>query len=75
MYAAWGGDEGIVKMLKDTGKVEVDVRDNDNATPLSYATWAHKDGVIKMLLDTGKVNINVKDDRWIPILDAFHRWG
>jgi len=55
------GHKGVVKMLLDTGKVDVDSRDENGQTPLSLAVEDGNKGVVKMLLDTGKVDVNLRD--------------
>ncbi|RYP61545.1 hypothetical protein DL771_010106 [Monosporascus sp. 5C6A] len=63
--AARGGHKATVKLLLETGEVDVDSKDKDGRTPLS---WAAKDGheaVVKLLLGTGKADVNSKDkDGW-----------
>ncbi|KAH7016248.1 ankyrin repeat-containing protein, partial [Microdochium trichocladiopsis] len=52
---------GLTKLLSclllDTGKVDVDARDEYGRTPLSWAAAYGHEVVVKMLLDTGKVDI------------------
>ncbi|KAF1967249.1 HET-domain-containing protein, partial [Bimuria novae-zelandiae CBS 107.79] len=60
-YLAELGNEVIVKLLLDTGKVDVDAKDKDGQTPLWRAAWNGKEAVVKLLLDTGKVDVDVKD--------------
>ncbi|KAJ5887721.1 hypothetical protein N7495_007762 [Penicillium taxi] len=60
-WAASGGHNAVVKMLLDTGRVDVDSKDTNGRTPLS---WAARDGhvaVVKMFLDTGRVDVDSKD--------------
>jgi ankyrin repeat protein len=35
--AATNGDEAVVKLLFDTGKIDADAKDRDGRTPLSWA--------------------------------------
>jgi ankyrin repeat protein len=48
----------VVKLLLDTGKVDVDSRDIQNQTPLSLAAENGYEAVMKLLLDTGKVDVD-----------------
>ncbi|OBS16221.1 hypothetical protein FPOA_13027 [Fusarium poae] len=61
LWAARNGNEAMVKMLVDTGKVDVDAKDNNGQTPLSWAAENGHEAVVKMLLDTGKVDVDAKD--------------
>jgi len=54
----------VVKLLLETGKVEVDARDSEyNQTPLSWAAENGHDGVVELLLETGKVDVDARDKR------------
>ncbi|KAK4205934.1 hypothetical protein QBC37DRAFT_162144, partial [Rhypophila decipiens] len=67
-WAAENGHEAVVKMLLDTGKVDVDSKDNNGRTPLSRAAKNGHEAVVKMLLDTGKVDVDSKDNNeWTPL--------
>ena len=51
----------MVKLLVEMGKVDVDLKDTYDWTPLWWAaTQGHKD-VVKLLVKIGKVDINSKD--------------
>jgi hypothetical protein len=50
-----------MKLLLDTGKVDVDSKDNEGRTPLSYAASDGQEAAMKLLLDTDKVDIDSKD--------------
>ncbi|KAH6620967.1 hypothetical protein B0J18DRAFT_212304 [Chaetomium sp. MPI-SDFR-AT-0129] len=70
-WAAQNGHSALVKLLLDTGKVEivlgigkVDIDRKDivfSQTPLFWAAQNGHDAVVKLLLDTGKVNIDSRD--------------
>ncbi|KAH0491908.1 hypothetical protein TgHK011_003310 [Trichoderma gracile] len=60
-WAAESGHECIVKMLLDTGAVEIDARDCYGQTPLAFAAEAGHEAIVKLLLDTGQVDINALD--------------
>ncbi|KAH6844764.1 ankyrin repeat protein [Chaetomium sp. MPI-CAGE-AT-0009] len=62
LWAAENGHEAVVKMLLDTGKVDINSKDIFGWTPLSLAAMYGHEAVVKMLLDTGKVKIDSKDD-------------
>ena len=58
-------------MLLETGKVNVDSKDNDSWTPLWWAAGNGHEAVVKMLLDTGNVDVDSKDnDGRTPLLWA-----
>jgi ankyrin repeat protein len=62
-WAAASGQEAAMKLLLDTGKVDIDSKDNNGQTPLSYAAWNGREAAMKLLLDTGKVDIDSKDNK------------
>lgn len=58
-WAAVNGHEAMVKLLLETGKVDVDHRaDFDGRTPLFLAAKNGHDAIVQMLLETGRVDIN-----------------
>jgi hypothetical protein len=59
--AAEGGHGAVVKMLLETGKVDVNLKDKDGQTPLSRAVSNGYEAVVKMLLETSNVDVNLKD--------------
>jgi ankyrin repeat protein len=60
--AAKNGHEAVVKMLLETGKVDVNSKDIRGQTPLSGAAKNGYLAVVKILLDTGKVDVDSEDD-------------
>lgn len=56
------GYEGIVKLLLDTVKMDVNAKTNDGWAPLRTAVWQKNECVVKLLLDTGKVDVNTALD-------------
>jgi ankyrin repeat protein len=61
-YAAGNGHEGVVELLLETGKIEVNSVDQDIRTPLSYAAENGHKAVVKLLLETGEVDVDFEDD-------------
>ncbi|KAH8767818.1 hypothetical protein BGZ57DRAFT_797785, partial [Hyaloscypha finlandica] len=60
-WAAQNGHEAVVKLLLETGKVDVDSKDSVHSwTPLSWAARNGHEAVVKLLLETGKVDVNSK---------------
>ncbi|KAH7114026.1 hypothetical protein EDB81DRAFT_597857, partial [Dactylonectria macrodidyma] len=56
-HAATERHESIIKLLLDSGKVNIDSRDNHGRTPLfRAAAWGHE-AMVRLLLDSGKVDI------------------
>ncbi|GKU07360.1 unnamed protein product, partial [Fusarium langsethiae] len=61
-WAAGRRHEAVVKMLLDTGKVDVNATDTEyGRTPLLWAAENGHETVVKMLLDTGKVDVDAID--------------
>lgn len=50
-----------MKLLLDTGEVDVDSKDSLGWTPLFYAAEHGNEAVVKLLLETGKVDVDLKD--------------
>ncbi len=66
--AAKKGHEDVVRLLLDTGKTDLDARDNDDQTPLLWAARKGHKAIVKLLLATEKVDVNTKDkDSWTPL--------
>lgn len=59
--AAGYGHEALVKLLLDTGKVNLDAEEWDGQTALRLAVEKGHDAVVKLLLDTGKVYLHATD--------------
>jgi ankyrin repeat protein len=52
----------VAKLLLDTGKVDVDAKDEDGSTPLSWAAGLGHEAVVKLLLDKG-AELETEDGR------------
>jgi ankyrin repeat protein len=48
-WAAKGGHEAVVKLLLETGKVDVNSKDMNGQTPLSWAAEGGHEAVVKLL--------------------------
>jgi hypothetical protein len=59
--AAERGHEAVVKLLVDTGKVDINLKDIVGGTPLSLAVMAGHEAVVKLLLKA-KADIKSEDD-------------
>jgi ankyrin repeat protein len=46
----------------ETGKADVDSRDNDGQTPLSWAARNGHEAVVKLLVETGKADVDSRDN-------------
>ena len=55
------GDEGVVRLLLDTGKAEIDAKDDEGLTPFLRAARNGHEAVVKLLLGTGNVEVDIKD--------------
>ncbi|KAH8723883.1 ankyrin repeat-containing domain protein [Phaeosphaeriaceae sp. PMI808] len=74
LSAARKGHEDVVRLLLDTGKIDLDVRDDDGQAPLSWAAKNGHGAIVNLLLATGKVDINVMDrDNWTPLSWAIEK--
>ncbi|KAL1625640.1 hypothetical protein SLS56_007224 [Neofusicoccum ribis] len=60
-WAAQNGNETIVELLLETGKADVDSKDQFGRTPLWWAAESGHEAVVKLLLETGKVDVDLKD--------------
>jgi ankyrin repeat protein len=67
----------VVKLLLETGKVDVDSKDNNyGRTPLSWAAENGHEAVVKLLLETGKVDVDSKDNYGrTPLSWAAEEWA
>ncbi|OCK75533.1 ankyrin, partial [Lepidopterella palustris CBS 459.81] len=61
-WAAGGGHEAVVKLLLETGEVDVDSKDEYGRTPLLLAAEGGHEAVVKLLLETGEVDVDSKDN-------------
>ncbi len=52
--AAMNGHEAVVRLLLETGKVDINSRDGKSGTPLSHAAENGHDAVVKLLLASGQ---------------------
>ena len=52
----------MVKLLLDTGEVDINSRDYSSRTPLSFAAQGGHETVVKLLLDTGEVDVDSRDN-------------
>ncbi|RKK10536.1 hypothetical protein BFJ66_g16873 [Fusarium oxysporum f. sp. cepae] len=68
--AAGVGQESVVKLLLDTGIVDIDARDEDGFTPLIATSVNGHMEVVKMLLDKG-ADVMAASDGWNPLHAAF----
>ena len=70
-YAAENGHTVVVKILLDSGQVDVDSRDISSLTPILYAAVIGFEAVVKLLLETGKVEVDSRADHGrTPLLYA-----
>jgi ankyrin repeat protein len=56
-----------VKLLFNTGKVDIDVKDKDGSTPLLYTTENGRDTIVKLLFDRG-AKLETKDIKYSQTL-------
>lgn len=48
-WAAGGGHEAVVKLLLETGKVNINSKSKDGRTPLSWAAENGHEAIVKLL--------------------------
>jgi ankyrin repeat protein len=60
-WAAENGHKPVVKLLLETGQVEVDSKEYDGRTPLSFAAENGHDAVVKLLIETGQVEVDSRE--------------
>jgi ankyrin repeat protein len=66
--AARHGHEAVVRLLLETGKVDVNSKDKADRTPLMQAVGYGHEAVVKLLLETDKVDVNLKSIYdWTPL--------
>jgi ankyrin repeat protein len=59
------GLAGVVKLLLETGNVDVDCKDPEyGKTPLSWAAEEGHEAVVKLLLETEKVDVDSQDSKY-----------
>jgi ankyrin repeat protein len=56
------GHDAVVKLLLDTGQVDVDSKGNNGRAPLWWAAENGHGAVVKLLLDTGQVDVDSKSN-------------
>lgn len=69
-YAAENGNENIVKLLIESGKIDADVKDKDGWTPLMWAARNGYRDTVELLLSTGKVDVDAKNKGSTPLMLA-----
>ncbi|RMI97935.1 hypothetical protein CDV36_016175 [Fusarium kuroshium] len=60
--ATRNGHDSLLKLLLDTGKADVNVRDNASLTLLVIATMKRDENIVKLLLSKGEVDVNLTDN-------------
>ncbi|KAK3181463.1 hypothetical protein K4F52_007173 [Lecanicillium sp. MT-2017a] len=63
--------EAVVRLLLDTGKVDINSRDKRGRSPLSWAAGSGDGVMVKLLVDTGRADVDTRDiDEKTPLLWA-----
>jgi ankyrin repeat protein len=69
----------VVQLLVQTGKVDVDSKDESGKTPLSWAAEEGNKDVVQLLVETDKVDVDSKDkDERTPLswaAESSNRWN
>lgn len=61
-HAAENGQEAVVSLLLDTGRVDINSRSKSGYTPLSYAAMNGHVGVVRLLLAVKNVDVDSEDN-------------
>ncbi|PQE18702.1 hypothetical protein CJF30_00009696 [Rutstroemia sp. NJR-2017a BBW] len=62
LLAAHNGNAAVVKLLLETGKVNLEEKDREyGRTPLAWAAYYGHETIAKLLVETGKVDVDSKD--------------
>jgi ankyrin repeat protein len=64
LRAAKDGHEAVVRLLLESGKTDIDSKDNNGQTPLSWAAENGHEAVVRLLLESGKADIDSKDTEY-----------
>ncbi|KAK8093000.1 hypothetical protein PG999_014587 [Apiospora kogelbergensis] len=65
------GNTEAVELFLNSGKAEVNARDEQGRTPLSRAAIGLNIDIIRLLLASGKVEVNARDENgWTPLTHA-----
>jgi len=59
-WAARNGYKAVTKLLLDSGKVNINLKDSGGRTPLWWAAKSGYKAVVKLLLDFSKVDTDLK---------------
>ncbi|KAI9658357.1 MAG: hypothetical protein M1821_002490 [Bathelium mastoideum] len=62
-WAAKHGHDAAVRLLLNTGKVDVNSKDPHGRTPLSWAACEGHEAVVRLLLDTSAIDVDSKDEQ------------
>ncbi|KAF2467808.1 uncharacterized protein BDR25DRAFT_291179 [Lindgomyces ingoldianus] len=62
IWAVQNGNEIVVKLLLETGKIDINAKNTCGQTLFWRATSGGHEVVVKLLLETGKVNVEAKDN-------------
>jgi ankyrin repeat protein len=60
-WAAENGNETVVELLIESGKVNANSKNQSGQTLLSWAAKNGHEAMVKLLLETGKVDVNAKE--------------
>ncbi|KAK3947851.1 ankyrin repeat-containing domain protein, partial [Pseudoneurospora amorphoporcata] len=74
-FAAQKDYKAIVKMLSDTGKVDVGAKDENGQIALYRAAITEHEVVVQLLLDTSKVDADPKDENRETALYRAAKYG
>ncbi|KAH8429361.1 ankyrin repeat domain-containing protein [Aspergillus melleus] len=65
------GNKGIVNLVLDSGKANLNLRGSGGSTALAVATREEQEGIVRLLLGTKTVDANAPDDNgWTAFLRA-----
>jgi ankyrin repeat protein len=65
----------LVRKLLETGKADVEAKDENGLTALIRAAGYGREAVVKLLLETGKADVEAKDEKGATALMYAAHWG
>ncbi|KAF5231474.1 hypothetical protein FANTH_13386 [Fusarium anthophilum] len=74
-WAIGSGNLGLISILHESGKYDVNTKDGSGRTPLIYAAETCAEEAMRVLLRTGKANIQAVDNRGETALSIAIRRG
>jgi ankyrin repeat protein len=68
----------IFKVLLETGKAEINLKDENGQTPLDHVSESGEEEMVKLLLEMGKVEVKLDENSRTPTEQAIanqNKWN